>query len=70
MEKSGLFPSDPEVVLQQLLPHPRPSTPVTSQIPSLTFTASNGEAFQAALTPKNVMEVENLVKRVLKVYDE
>jgi len=32
----------------------------------LTFIASNGEAFQAALTPRNVTEVEDLVKRVLE----
>ena len=69
-QKSGLFSSNPEIGLQQLLlySHPisRPSTPVTSQIPSLTFTASNGEVFEAALTPRNMIKVENLVKRVLE----
>ena len=32
----------------------------------MIFVASNNEAFQAALTPRNVTEVENLVKWVLK----
>jgi hypothetical protein len=69
-EKSGLFPLNPEIILQQLS-QPLPLTPSSSvQTPSLTYTASNGEAFQAALTPKNVMEVENLVKQVLKVFNK
>ena len=63
-KKSGLFPPDSEIVLQKLLP--RPSTPISNQPPSLTFVASNGEAFQAVLTPRNVTEVEDLVKRVLE----
>ena len=63
-KKSGLFPSNPEVVLQKLLP--QPSMPISNQTPSLTFIASNGEAFQAALTPRNVTEVGDLVKRVLE----
>jgi len=32
----------------------------------LTFVDSNGEAFQAVLTPRNVTEVKNLVKQVLE----
>jgi len=32
----------------------------------LTFTTLNGEAFQATLTPRNVTEVEDLVKQVLE----
>ncbi len=52
--------------MQQLLSRPHSSTPVTSQILSLTFTASNDEAFQATFTSRNVVEVKNLVKQVLK----
>ena len=37
-----------------------------SQTPSLIFIASNDEAFQAALTSRNVMKVENLIKQILK----
>src|SRR6266487_1502384 len=39
---------------------------VSNQSPSLIFVASNDEAFQAVLTPRNVTEVKNLVKQILK----
>src|SRR6266487_2837962 len=39
---------------------------VSNQTPSLIFVASNDEAFQAALTSRNVTEVKNLVKQILK----
>ena len=39
---------------------------ISNQTSSLTFTASNDEAFQAALTSRNVTEVKNLVKQILK----
>ena len=65
-KKSGLFPSDLEVVLQKLLVQSQSSTSVLNQTSSLIFVASNDEAFQAALTSKNVTEVKNLVKQVLK----
>ena len=40
--------------------------PISNQTPSLTFIASNDEAFQVALTSRNVTEVENLMKRILE----
>src|SRR6266487_3314145 len=39
---------------------------VSNQTPSLIFVASNDEAFQAALTSRNMTEVKNLVKQILK----
>src|SRR6266487_1459806 len=39
---------------------------VSNQTPSLIFVASNDEVFQAALTSRNVTEVKNLVKQILK----
>jgi len=39
---------------------------ISNQTSSLTFIASNDEVFQAALISRNVIEVKNLVKWVLK----
>ena len=59
--KSDLISLNSQIILQQL----RPCIP-PCQVPSLTYTASNNEAFQAALTPRNVTEVENLVQQILE----
>ena len=39
---------------------------ISNQISSLIFVASNDEVFQAALTSRNVTEIKNLVKQILK----
>src|SRR6266496_4191486 len=59
--KSDLISLNSQIILQQL----RPCTSFY-QAASLTYTASNDEAFQAALTSRNVTEVENLVWQVLE----
>jgi hypothetical protein len=65
---TGLNPWNPDTVMEQLpkrvnpnsISNPRPQTP------KLTYTAENGECFQAILTPANVAEVGELVQQVLE----
>ena len=65
-KKSDLFFSDLKIVLQKLLIWSQFSTSISNQTSSLIFVALNDEIFQAALTLRNMTEIKNFMKWVLK----
>lgn len=62
-QKSGLFPIQPQLILDKLglkAPETRPTTP-----PTMTVTASNGDSISMPFTtPANVKEVNQLVQQI------
>lgn len=68
-QKSGLFPIQPQIVLDKWglkAPEKRPVTPPATTPLAMTVTASNGDSISMPFTtPANVKEVNQLVQQIV-----